>query len=301
MTAAKPNRIIFDDYSIFDKALRDKLIDKYSDAAWALKVTDELIFVLTPSRRQEILENYACWFANWVLDGKKREITHDYDPPWDGSGTVLTRKMGEGALLYWYRTLGEWMEEELTGNQTATFLSGCGLAAENFERRIRDSIERDMWESFRTELPEEDVMAIEEILGNSDAFVWGVEVFADPLVKLFGQMKTDEVWEKFKDQVVFSRKLANEAVRRRWEFREALGEKSKELLETSLPQITEAKIERPYWKKENLGEYLEKILKKAEIEYVVAVAEVGLPGHFSNSVAAEIREIGKSVLESRRE
>lgn len=120
-------------------------------------------------------------------------------------------------------------------------------------------------------------------------------------MKLLGQMKTDEVWKKFKDQVIFSRKLANEAARRRQEFREMLHEKSKELKETSLPQITEAKIERPQWKEENLGELLEHILKEAEIEYVVAVAEVGLPGRFSNSVAAEIRAIGKLILESRKE
>jgi hypothetical protein len=301
MTAANPERILFDEKSICTGNFMENLLYQHKNAIWMLEAKDDLIVELTPDMRQEILDIHACWFVNWVLDGIKREITHAYDPPWDRSGTVLSKVMDECTLLNLYKTLGEWMGEELTGNRTATYESGYGLSADNFGREIHDSIERGIWEGFRAQFTDDDDLDIEEILGDSDAYCLGIYGFASALVVILGRMQTEEVWKKFKDQEIHSRKLAKEAASRKWEFFEALRERSKELKASRLPQITDAKIERPQWNEENLGVFLEQVLSEADIEYVIAVAEVGLPGKFSNSVAADIRNIAKSVLERRIE
>ena len=77
---------------------------------------------LTPQDRRNIIDKYAKKYVRWVLEGVDRSISHTYDPPWDHSGSIFSQPLPAETLRGQYQTLGEWMKEALTGQQTPTFI-----------------------------------------------------------------------------------------------------------------------------------------------------------------------------------
>ena len=186
------------------------------------------------------------------------------------------------------------MEDELTGNQTATYLSGYGLHSNVYRDEIWEHIEYcALPNALLSCLSEEEREDIEEDLCEKD--------FTFALLMVLDEMPTNVVWERLKDRENHNRKLAAEASKRRQEFRLTCRQLSKDLLERYLPLLAQRRIERPDWKEEGLKDYLYETLKRLEIKYVVAVKEVGLPGDYSNSVEGDIAKIANEILSNRME
>ena len=81
-----------------------------------------------------IVEDVCVLYLDWESKGVSREITHCFDPPWDHSGTLQVCPQRK------FRTLGEWMDKEYTGNSTATYISGMGLSWDTFEEEVIELI-----------------------------------------------------------------------------------------------------------------------------------------------------------------
>jgi hypothetical protein len=275
--AQKPSIFLLENSILCQGDYSHDLVTKHDDDIWRLQVAESLYFDFSPTMRDEILEDCASLFVHWVLDGYKREITHHYDPPWDASGLVTQKKVGEGALLFWYQTLGEWMEAELTGKQIPTYMSGYGLYSEIFEDEIREYIENDaLPNTFYASLPVEKRQVIEDTNDENDVWFDGCQIFTNALMVVLKQIPTNIAWENLKESVINSRQLAAEKLKRVQKFRSTCKQLSQDLLEQCLPLLSQRRIERPIWKEEGLKDYLLEILKQKEIQYVVAVAEVGL-------------------------
>ncbi len=85
----------------------------------------------------------AHWFAFIILYNNKRyEVDHDFDPPWDTSGHAWS--VGYFALEDFVK-LKDFLQE-LTGNTTASYVSGCGLFHDVFEDELREIIRKHVYD-----------------------------------------------------------------------------------------------------------------------------------------------------------
>ena len=120
------------------------------------------------------------------------------------------------------------------------------------------------------------------------------------LFALMEPIKTQDVWERFKDTVareIEQEKAEQWAKSRRVKY---LHELSRELWLHCFNDLQNMRIERREWWALNLEEKFRGCLLNTDIHNLVAVAETGFPGHFSNSVSADVTEIARSILESRQ-
>lgn len=64
----------------------------------------------------------------------KQTISHDFDPGWDHSGTVVDSSQKH--KLDDYKTFGDFAEVVFIGDTMATHMSGCGLSHERLNRKL---------------------------------------------------------------------------------------------------------------------------------------------------------------------
>lgn len=91
------------------------------------------------------VENIKKWIPSQlaydVLTGKRYELTHYYDPPYDSSGKLVTDY--DSFDVNHYKTVGDFLDE-LTGISNATYLSGHGLHystyGEYYEELIKEKL-----------------------------------------------------------------------------------------------------------------------------------------------------------------
>lgn len=87
--------------------------------------------------KNNFLLKLAETFAFKILHGDKYELTYDFDPLYDHSGTLLLSK--KGFEIEDYETLEDFMEE-YTGEAIPTYTSGCGFVYETYEKFFYDYI-----------------------------------------------------------------------------------------------------------------------------------------------------------------
>jgi hypothetical protein len=78
----------------------------------------------------------ATWFATTILYCKRYSESHRGDPSWDCSGSVPIQ--GEFHLED-YAKLADFLPE-FTGNSTATYISGCGMAHDTYEESLKNLV-----------------------------------------------------------------------------------------------------------------------------------------------------------------
>jgi hypothetical protein len=105
-------------------------------------------------RYSELRAGVAVWFAYAILYNPKYRISHDLDPPWDNSGQLYIRSMSrsdihyltpgstdqEGFDLDQYERLNGFLEE-YTGQNRASYVSGCGLFYETYDEALSEFIQ----------------------------------------------------------------------------------------------------------------------------------------------------------------
>lgn len=72
---------------------------------------------------------WGNWLAHVILENRRGEVIEERSP-WDYS--TRGRPSGESFDLTQYETIGDFLDNEFTGNTRATFCSGSGLAAETY-------------------------------------------------------------------------------------------------------------------------------------------------------------------------
>jgi hypothetical protein len=87
---------------------------------------------------EKFIDHISAWAAYEFLTGTKYRLTHRFDPYWDHSGQLI--EDNSGYKLSDYLTLSDFLDE-YSGNSTATYMSGVGLAYERLEREFQDEIE----------------------------------------------------------------------------------------------------------------------------------------------------------------
>lgn len=86
--------------------------------------------------KEFILNQLYMHFAYWISYEEKVEITHDYDPEYDCSGSA--RHLYEKFNLNDYKTVEDFCENEYTGGSTASFESGCGLYWDTYSHEVHN-------------------------------------------------------------------------------------------------------------------------------------------------------------------
>lgn len=92
----------------------------------------------------KIVMNIYVTFCENILKGICYEITHEYDPPFDSSGSLVRDIMLPEDLLKKYinefNTLEEWADQVYIGHSEATYISGYGLGYPTYESEFTNQI-----------------------------------------------------------------------------------------------------------------------------------------------------------------
>jgi hypothetical protein len=277
----------------------DELLSLLGDGDWLLAMPKDLSDLrITVAWRQELIETTASWFVRWVINEQEVTINHNWDPSWDSSGHTETHNVGWRTLLARYNTLNEWLEQAYTGNSTASFMSGMGLFWDTYEKDVEelitDELIHEMKKQFCAPPGVDDDWFWDEVFEESDL----VQIHLEHALRLLcGQMTTRDAWQKYEDSV--RTQLVKEEARRVIESarRDKMHRQAREFWECHFPDLQGKRIERPEFKALDLESRLREALADADPEIVRAIAEIGLPGLFSNTVAEDMKALARQALE----
>jgi hypothetical protein len=119
---------------------------------------------------QQFIEQIATWFAHQIMYETKHSVEYYSDPSWDSSGTVLDTN--KSFSIDEYLTLADFVENEYTGNTTVSYVSGCGLFHDRYEKELQQIC----WDWVSSFVP----MATDELIRESDEFLeWLKEAFKE--------------------------------------------------------------------------------------------------------------------------
>ena len=79
----------------------------------------------------EIMQSFPAIFCYDLMTASKFYLSHDYDPPWDQSGTLFKCSTNEGFQVANYDTVENFFNE-YTGNSVASYVSHHGIFYETY-------------------------------------------------------------------------------------------------------------------------------------------------------------------------
>src|SRR5688572_26778959 len=119
----------------------NELLEVLGDGDWILTLPDEYPdVVISAAMRQALYDEVAQTFVEWVMRGIEVVIEHHLDPEWDRSGSASRYQRDPLLLLIKYETLEEWLTQAYTGNSQASYVSGCGLFWDTYEKVFQERI-----------------------------------------------------------------------------------------------------------------------------------------------------------------
>ncbi|MCK4258360.1 MAG: hypothetical protein KAX49_05245 [Halanaerobiales bacterium] len=86
--------------------------------------------------KDDYIHMIAEWFSTIILTKEKYIVDHSYDPEWDCSGRLVST--GKKFDLDEYETFAEFIENEYTGNSSASYERGCGFFHDRYEYELED-------------------------------------------------------------------------------------------------------------------------------------------------------------------
>jgi hypothetical protein len=227
-------------------------------------------------------------FTEWLLDGETFEVDHSFDPPGERSGMLICRNLtDEERREIMNETLGEWMRSQYSGASTASYVSGCGLFYDDYEKVIEDHVQESISEVFRSQVSEDEWW---DLIENDD--------FADfeanlrfHIVDAIQSIPTRDAYQWCEKEVRRQRVQREVENQNRQNYLAECRRRTSAFQRRYLPWLLTRFIDKPLWRNSGIEEQLREALKKADSKTLEALKAVGLKGHFSNSVASEIREI----------
>jgi hypothetical protein len=281
-----------------------ELLRMLGDDAWVIKLPSSYPSVtIEAAWRERIRAEVAMKFVRWVIDGKFVEIDQDDDPPWDRSGSAKQYEADPLELLTHYDSLAAWLAEEYTGNSRATYEPGAGLYWETFGDDMHDFVDEQVFERIKVHLQfalgyEDDAATWEDRwIDLSDEIIEVQTIIANLLMVQIEQVTTKEAWETFENTVRAQlEEELQEAIERAAHY-SALREMIRAFWDVHFADIDGKRIEKPEFTALKLADRLRELFLDADPDLVEAVAELGLPGMFSNSVAIQIQYLARQALE----
>lgn len=284
------------------KLAENQLLAALGDGDWHLTLpTGDPDVIVTTQWRQQLVVMTCDWFVRWVIKGIDIEITHDYDPPWDESGMAQQQPADPMLLLIRHDSLDSWMTAEYTGQSTASFMSGMGLFWDTYEKQLQEEIDSRVYQLFRAywlalrDYPDD--FDVSEDPDWDELFL--VELGLEHALRLsVGRITTAAAWKQYEGVV----RAQIEEERRQAEIRQAQYELKNDLVRQfwrlHFADLAGDKIEYPQFVDLKLAERLADILADTDPEVVEAVADLGLPGSFSNRVKEDIKQIARKIANS---
>lgn len=276
----------------------DQLLSALGKGDWLVQMPDDYAHLLLSRlwRDEQITTWVGITFATWVLNEKRHMLTHEYDPPWDSSGLTETMQVSSHRLLDLYDTLMSWLENEYTGQSTATFSSGCGLYWETYGDWLEQHIQQQVTDLFR--------MKYAAALAETDLFdhpIWDVAdlvilALERALWHSVAQRPTIEIWNVH--ERVARHQRAEQAAARDEQMAEH-GRKQTLVVEfwnTHFPHLLGVHMDYPHYVASGIEERLQTLFLDANPDVIEAIQDIGLPGLCSNKVSARIKKVAQSAL-----
>jgi hypothetical protein len=249
------------------------------DAVWRVSASGAYPDrVLTPGDRDDMLTEASARFAGWVIEGRTYELRNR-------SGGLAPTKTTAQQRLALYTTLGEWMEDAFTGSFHETF-------SDDIDRRIIDVV-WDLWTQGLTEAEREHMV---------DVDAWDDAVECEyALRECVAATPTADAWQRGED--IARRAIAEthaeqarqqELTARHREHARQFWQRTFHDLPPDIPMTMNSPCVRMFLNR------LQHALSGAAREEVHAIAQVGLPGNFSNKVENLIWLSAQEALHQRQ-
>jgi hypothetical protein len=227
-------------------------------------------------------------FTEWLLDGKTFDVDHSFDPPGDHSGILICRKLTEEERReIMGKTLGEWMRSQYSGNSTASYVSGCGLFHDDYQKVIEDHVQGRITDILKSQVSDEEWW---EITDRDDFFFFEADIQSH-IVEAIQSIPTREAYRWREKEVLrrrVQRKIENQ---NRQNYLDECSSYAGAFQRRHLPWFPTSFIDKTLWRNSGLETQLREALKKADSKTLEALRAVGLNGQFSNSVESEIRRL----------
>lgn len=277
----------------------EQLLEVLGEGDWHLTLPIDAPNLVVSLQWRQVLVSMACmWFVRWVLAGTYIEIVHDDDPPWDHSGSPRHYYADPLTLLARYDLLETWLSDEYTCVSMASYVSGMGLFWETYGEKLRDEIQdrihhllKGHW--LQTEDHSEDLETWEDT-------IWEALVMVDlslqqALMLHVNRVSTAYAWDRF--QAAARAQIAKEQREAKILEEEyaLMRERVRGLWQQHFNDLTGQRIEYPQFDAMALEARIKDVLADADPWVVEAVAKLGLPGIFSNSVRDAVRRIARDV------
>jgi hypothetical protein len=233
-------------------------------------------------------------FSRYVIDGTLLEnISHDYDPPWDCSGTLIKEKIGENCtflyLLKKYGTLGEWTKNTYTGATIATGVSGCGFNHETYEDEVMQIIEDTLYN------------VISDILGSGwesdklDMLSMGLEAL---IIEDINSISLKVAWDLTENIVRDKIRQEKEKHKIEQKIREEQNQLIDEIRMKYFSEYIGCRIES--YNKKDLIEKINKIYPCLTTEELNAIKTEGTKLNLSGKVSNIVRNLTVNELKNRK-
>lgn len=275
------------------------LLPTLGDGDWLIALPDNYPDVIIPAVwRRQLSDSGAIKWVRWVINGIFVEINHDLDPPWDHSGQAYRYRADPQMLLARYETLQEWMDEECTGNSTASFVSGMGLFWDTYGKDVESDVDEKVSELLKahfrsmTGYDEDDDIWIDMF----DDVTWVQSAITHAIVLTIGLRSTQEAWATLQTEVQIQMAEERREAEERAAHYAVMHEQIQQFWQRHFAHLDNRRIERPEFRALKLADRLRDLLADTDPQLVHAISELSLPGDFSNSVRTEIQRIARRVL-----
>lgn len=284
------------------KVKDEHLLEVLGEGDWEIAIPSNLPdLIVTRHWRQTIRDRVHDWFVRWVIKGIDHQVHHDYDPPWDHSGNAKSIPTDSIILLTRHELLAEWLEEERTGQNPATYTSGYGLHWRTFDDELFELVQEMVHELVSSywrrvhNYPDDHDLFDDPVWDELDLEIICLE---QALREYAGQLTTKQVWKE-KAATVRAR-IERERIEYevRAEQHREVDQKIREVWRAFFPDLAYTRIEMPQFREMGLEARIGDILADLDPQIVEAVAT----GHYtppfncSNSVRDTIWWMARHAL-----
>src|SRR5262245_23423113 len=227
-------------------------------------------------------------FTEWLLDGKTFDVDHSFDPPGDHSGILVCRGLTqEERREILSETLGDWMRNQYSGASSASFVSGCGLFHDDYQKVIEDYVQASIGEVIKSQVSEEEWW---DLIDTDDFALFEADLQFH-IVEAIQSIRTRDAYRWCEKEVLRRRVQREIENQHRQNYLAECSRYVSAFQRRYLPWFPTGFIDKPLWRNSGLEGQLKEALKKADSKTLEALKVVGLKGRFSNSVAATIRKV----------
>ncbi len=280
------------------KLNEDELLSALGDGDWVIAMPEGYPDLqLSTQWRDEVVTWAGTRFVRWVLSGSHIEIDYENDPPWDHSGNARHQNADPLLLRTLYDTLAAWLEDEYTGQWTATFESGYGKSWETYGDRVEEQVRDRLTALFRSQYADQFAAQPDE-LGDE---VWDdvdlVKISLEQaILMIIRRIPCAAAWQQFEpltqQQLAQEKRLAAE----RAVHYASIHAQAQQFWDTYFSDLQRVRIDQPQFRQLRIAERLRECFLDADPDVIAAIVEVGLPGNFSNRVSEAVKTIARDAL-----